>query len=372
MADENVKPLKTELTEEEKALIPVIRDNWINMLSSPDHYLFDHLDEAEKGIDWLYSLVEIPPPMKIYVESPYAAQYAVAILKILQDITPRKLNIFAKDVTEVTKKDQIKQAAFERTCIGINDRLMAEVVDKMKDHELGKMEILAQYIHAKIAVQPKEYTSTSWYCNVSDYGWCAYYEFFVKSGIIETTENFDRMVATLKSGIYDTIQLHDVCIVSAHPEYIKRDAEGKLHEAEGYAIKWRDSYALTFWHGIHVPTKLVFFPEEITQEDLAKETNAEVRRCFQEKLGEEGFAKLLNTKVVESTTDRSGRPLLLVRTKEKDPVAEEYIQYIVLEDHSTERKYWICVPPNLKDARTALAWSYGKSSWEDYHPELES
>lgn len=242
-----------------------------------------------------------------------------------------------------------------------------EVKIQAKKQKKSEEEIRTQF---RAVIEAKKtslkYFSFSFYGNIADYGWVAYYEYFIKSGVIQTTENFEKMKDFLMTGIYDQIQLNDVCIICEHPEYVHWDTEGRLHCVDGYSIKWKDDFSLCSWHGVVVPSKLVFFPEMITKEDLNKEDNAEVRRCFQEKLGEERFAELLETEVIDSTTDLSGRPLQLVRTKEADPVAGEKINYIVVQDHSTPRKYWICVPPEFLDARTALAWTAECKDWKEY------
>jgi hypothetical protein len=118
--------------------------------------------------------------------------------------------------------------------------------------------------------------------------------------------------------------------------------------------------------------KLIHFPEMITKEDLQNETNAEIRRCFQEKLGDNIFAELLGVVTLETTTDRQGKPLLFKETKDIDPVAEEKIKYIVVTDTSTERQYYLCVPPEITSAREGLAWTGWKGSWEEYNPVVET
>lgn len=262
---------------------------------------------------------------------------------------------------------KINDAVWQETKDQVIEFLTSEIKKLAEERGVWEDDIIKEFVDVIDKNKNNQtYFSFSWYGNVSDYGWVAYYDFFIKAGIIETTDNFDKMKDLLEAGIYDMIQLQDVCITCEHPEYVHWDDAGKLHCSDGYAIKWSDSFALSFWHGLAVPVKLVFFPDEITKEDLQAEDNAEIRRCYQEKLGEERFAQLLDTEVIDETTDLSGRPLVLMRTKEVDPVAEECISYIVVQDHSTPRKYWICVPDTFTSAREALAWTAECENWNEY------
>ena len=101
------------------------------------------------------------------------------------------------------------------------------------------------------------------------------------------------------------------------------------------------------------------------------EENAEVRRCYREILGSERFGKLLGIEVVDEDTDRFGYELTLYRTERKDKIAGNYIQFAGVTCPSTARRYFLCVPPHIKSAREAVAWTFGKTP-EDYRPEIET
>jgi len=185
-------------------------------------------------------------------------------------------------------------------------------------------------------------------------------------------DKFSEFRKLKQTGIYDMIQLDGLCVVCEMPKYIHRDESNRLHCKDRYAIKWDDGYALSYWHGVKVPDKLVHFPEEITHEDIKKETNAEIRRCYQEAFGDDRFAELLGVVTLEKTTDRVGKELFLKETKDPDPAINEKIKYIVVSDTSTERQYYLCVPPNIQSAREGLAWTGWKGSWEEYNPVIET
>ena len=203
-------------------------------------------------------------------------------------------------------------------------------------------------------------------------GYVAYYQFYIEKGTIETTDNFEKMRDYLKSGIYDCVQLQSICIIIAHPSEVHRNADGKLHSEEGFAIKFHDGHSICFWNGLQVPAKLIYFPDLIDKKDIEEISNAEIKRCFMEVLGESRFFDLLDVECISEETDRSGRPLKLFKTKEFDLIAEEFIYFLRIVDHSTERVYTICVEGSSGSARIELAKSYGFDTWSEYNPQAES
>jgi hypothetical protein len=61
----------------------------------------------------------------------------------------------------------------------------------------------------------------------------------------------------------------------------------------------------------------------------------------------------------------------LLRTREVDPVAEEHIQFVNVICHSTEREYMLCVPPDLRDVWSSVAWTFNQTRGS-YRPEVEA
>src|SRR5574343_2009555 len=67
-----------ELTPEQEALVPVVRDEWIARCDDGAE-----IDKpiASKQIDWLYRFSKLKPPAILFVSSPLGAQYAAALIK---------------------------------------------------------------------------------------------------------------------------------------------------------------------------------------------------------------------------------------------------------------------------------------------------
>jgi hypothetical protein len=124
---------------------------------------------------------------------------------------------------------------------------------------------------------------------------------------------------------------------------------------------------------VPVTEKLILHPEEITREDLAAEENAEVRRAYQEKLGERFYTLLDVQEIARQTLGAKGyeREYTLFRTREPDSAAGEHIQYVRCICHSTGREYMLCVPADITSPLAAVAWTFDKDE-ADYRPLVET
>ena len=111
-----------KLTTEQEALIPVIRDRWINQL----YNLKDiNVEQVTEGIEWLYSLCNLPKPRVIICESLLEAQLTIHMMK---PITNVGANVWANVRANVW--------ANVRDNVGANvvANVVAKVVDNVGDN----------------------------------------------------------------------------------------------------------------------------------------------------------------------------------------------------------------------------------------------
>lgn len=181
----------------------------------------------------------------------------------------------------------------------------------------------------------------------------------------------EGMAAFVFNGGMQLYAFDQVAIAYCNPVRICRDDSYRLHGEEAPAVVWHDGTKLYFHHGVAVPAKLVETPGAITREDIMAENNAEVRRCYQEIMGSERFAHMLGLKLLDAQQDRLGNDIKLFRTEFIDKLAGAHIYFAQVVCPSTGRKYFLCVPPKVKSAPEAVAWTFGKST-DDYLPEIET
>jgi hypothetical protein len=216
-----------------------------------------------------------------------------------------------------------------------------------------------------------KYTSTSIFGNLSDYGWTCLYDFI--NNEIFPYYNFDPWTnwkKLIESNIYDMIQLDGLCIVMSMPCKISTDDLKRIHNESESSVSWRDGYEVYSWHGIIVQKEWIVKKEMITKQIIIKETNAEKRRCLQEILGSKKFAEILGCEVVDEDMDLQGNKMKLWRTKEKDSICNEFIQFYNCICPSTGREYWICVPETCKNTWGAKAWTLGNEKAEIRHGDV--
>ncbi len=149
------------------------------------------------------------------------------------------------------------------------------------------------------------------------------------------------------------------------PIRLEQDEQGRLHCPDALCIQYSDGWGFYAWHGVLVSEQVILHPERLTREDWLQESNLEVRRIIQERLGPDRFIALVGGTCI----DRGQRGKLLAVDLGDDP--ERVAHYIHVQDTSTERQYYLRVPPSISRADEAVAWTFGLDE-QEYQPEQET
>lgn len=88
----------------------------------------------------------------------------------------------------------------------------------------------------------------------------------------------------------------------------------------------------------------------VTPQEIIGLPNAEVRRAVIELVG---YEKLTDGALVKDESEVDGR-LLVIKLQD-----DEDLNLLHVKDPSTTREYFLRVPPNMKTARQARAWTFG-------------
>lgn len=204
------------LTPEQEALIPVVRDEWLDKFFSLPRI---DREKARKLYAFIYELASLEAPTLITVDSPLAAQLLVSKMK----------NV----------------AGFE-------------VKDSYEDCPLEEMKAGATI--------GTSYEAFSSYGSSSCFDWVAFYDFFDRIGC-DVTERFKFYRDHIDCGVFSSIQLRKYAILVSNPFVIHRDEEHNLHSVEGSAIEWKDGFKLHYVNGIH-------FEEDVYKRCIGGEANA--------------------------------------------------------------------------------------------------
>lgn len=197
--------------------------------------------------------------------------------------------------------------------------------------------------------------------------------------------------------------LHEeFCMVSDFPMQIHKDAQNRPHNDSGPSHEWRDGWKLYHIHGRRIDGWIIEQPELITVAKIDAERNAEVRRIMIEKYGTSRY--LLDSGARQIQRDDFGvlyrkeltddEPIVMVRVLNSTPepdghltraqAEEAFGEYAVrsrldtmgklgvkVADEPRFKDYFLRVPPTMRSAHEAIAWSFGKTAG-DYNPSIES
>jgi hypothetical protein len=151
-------------------------------------------------------------------------------------------------------------------------------------------------------------------------------------------------------------------ILVRKPALLTLDESGKLHNEVQKCIEYRDGWGFYAWHGTKVPENII--KDVVTKDAVLKETNQENKRVLIERIGYETFLSWINSTVLHEWGDYK-----LIHSKEL--VDQEELYLLKCKDTSTERVYFLRVPPTVKNCKEAVAWTFSLNE-NSYSPEKES
>lgn len=113
-----------------------------------------------------------------------------------------------------------------------------------------------------------------------------------------------------------------------------------------------DTEDLYFWRGVLVQPEWIMSPDSISPQDVLTEPNMERRRAGCEIFGWERILRELNA----VTIDRDEDPMVgeLVEVELPGLGKEKFLRVVC----GTGRKFALAVPPNMRTALEANAWSF--------------
>jgi len=172
---------------------------------------------------------------------------------------------------------------------------------------------------------------------------------------------------------YALLFYEGIAFVCEYPVHSRLDPEHRFHDETDAALKFGDEFHAHFWHGRRVTREIIESPETITVELIEREKNVETRSILIERYGLERFlvdsgAKkvsedecgVLYRKIFQSVDMMNDEALVVVMVNNSTP-----------EPDGTHKQYFLRVPPNVRTAREAVAWTFGLDE-DDYFPQIES
>jgi hypothetical protein len=151
--------------------------------------------------------------------------------------------------------------------------------------------------------------------------------------------------------------------VAIIPSVVAVDDRRRLHCADGPAFAWLDDIREFYWHSVNVPDFVIERPREIAVEHIDAERNSEVRRLMIERyrLGDEihgagAFMRDAGGKRLDH--DERFGTLWRRDVKNDEPIVILEVVNSTREPDGSFKHYWLRVPPNMKTAHEASAWTF--------------
>jgi hypothetical protein len=145
------------------------------------------------------------------------------------------------------------------------------------------------------------------------------------------------------------------CWVAERPVRLDTDPQGRLHSKDGPALAYADGWGIYAWKGIRLQPWMIENKAAIGPRVINRERDPRVRRCLIEILTPEKYIAL--GEAVPVSRDDTGT--LWRRHWARQVWAAVEVVNGTPEPDGTLKRYYLQVPPELRTAREAVAWTYG-------------
>lgn len=154
----------------------------------------------------------------------------------------------------------------------------------------------------------------------------------------------------------------DTCWLSERPEVFERDTQDRLHGATGPALRFADGWSHYSWKGVRVPAWMIEGRRTITASQVNRERDPVIRRCMIDIMTPARY--IASSDAVCVSRDDTGA-LWLKTWHHWDSWAAVEVVNGSPEPDGSFKHYFLQVPPTMRSAREAVAWTYGLSE-QDY------
>jgi len=325
--------------------------------------------EVEKCIQLAYQVIGLKPPRTIrWFESPFEILHSIhESLQYAHD--EFEIQVGTSCISKILQVDQLAVTSVHNVVESLivdNRRILRRYFESMPSifarnlEQVVRAMIASEIITVDMAVirQTLTYFLNRQFVN-------AHFDF--ARNILGFTKETDHMTILwyIDQNTSFWIPYKNVCFVSERPTILNLDEQSRLHSASQFAFGYPDGWGIYAWHGVQVPEFVIMRPQDITPDKIVQENNSEVARVMLERYGQDNFLRDGGFSMVQS--DDYGE-LYCVKLKN----TFEPIVAVRVKDASTDREYFLYVPPHIRTAHEGVAWSFGYDNPSDYAPDKET
>jgi len=348
-----------KLNQEQEILMHATRDKYLKKFFSLPKL---NIKKAEEWIKWLYRFCNLKEPQVIFVDSPLACQYAVNILNGGNQVENQvRSQVWSQVWDQVW--NQVRSQVWSQVRNQVESQVRNQVESQVRSQVGSQVrnQVWSQ-VGSQVENQKLEYYVFSSYADYSDFFWLSFYDFFQKLKIVKN-KDFTQYKKLIDTGIFMTIQLENVCVVSAMPTSIKREGT-KMHNPNGYAVEFADGYGQHYLYGVYFEPEMFDKVKVMTAKEALNIKNMEQRMAVLKLFGADRILSEIGAKLIDKST--RGNELYSI-----DGITSKTEKILKYECPSTGRVYTKFVKPHYESADLAQAEShhftleqYNNLQWE--------
>lgn len=199
-----------------------------------------------------------------------------------------------------------------------------------------------------------------------DAEWLSSYDALIRLGIDGPKRLMGHMQVARCSGWWWPFS--DTVIMTERPVVLVRDDRYRLHCETGPAISYSDGWGIWAWHGVRVPQQVIEAPQTLSANEITIERNSEIRRVMIERFGQERYIRESGAKLIHR--DDWGSLWRAELNGDEDLVMVQ-VTNSTPEPDGTFKDYWLRVPPAMRRAHEAVAWTFEQKE-DDYSPVVQT
>jgi hypothetical protein len=325
----------TELTPEQEALIPSIREQWIGIGLDTTPI---NKQKAEDAIALAYKCARLKPPQQIlWFNNPVEA---LTYITSKPDLIKDSIRGAVGEPFFNTAFKTLQAAAGEGIRYAIEDAIgesvEAAVEDTVFNVEVAVREAVGEAAFSRIG--------SAW--GLLDVQSLAVYAYFDAIGV-----DYSQL-----KGLWETAKhcgwwwaFKNIAVVTPKPSAIRLDDQGRLHGVGVPAVAY-EGFNLYAYHGVRLPEKYgALHPHHWQAQWLLEEKNAELRRILIQEIGYVRICQELQAIELDSWQEYT-------LFKIESDVDVEPINLLKMTCPSTGYIHALRVPSDVKSAREAIAW----------------
>ena len=373
-----------KLTPEQEALIPLVRDEWVNLSLNSATAVQEQ--EIREGVDWLYTISGLPKHPRIVIFDSFIEMvlgYNI-LPKLIEDPVWTSVWNSVTHSNHKSVKKSVKDCVYN-SLNSLHDSLCKSIKNSVHDSIWNSVTNSVQNsvnrsvsIHVYDSVARSVKSTLKFRLRfIDDFiglatwaGRLSFYDYFSRIGIMNDDKNCNMFRDMIRAGIWTSCYYEHRVLVCRLPTKVSKDEQGRLHSTTGPAVQWKDGSGQYFLHGINFWQNLddymsepelwrkIVSSKDLSLKEILRIPNVEQRYII---LKLHGAEKLLQEAGAQRI-DRSERGNELYKIE--NLIQGRTLKLVKYKDPSTERIYVSFVPYEYEKADEAMAWKFQLSESE--------